>query len=37
MDALEAKLSDGDDPEACEVLVKFERFQPQSSEKKPLA
>jgi menaquinol-cytochrome c reductase iron-sulfur subunit len=34
MDELEAKLSDGDDPE---VLVKFERFQPQSAEKKPLA
>ena len=34
MDALPVELSDDDDPE---VLVKFERFQPQSAEKKPLA
>ena len=34
MDALEVKLSAGDDPE---VRVKFERFQPQIAEKKPLA
>lgn len=37
MDALEVQLSDDDDPEAREVLVKFERFQPQTAEKKPLA
>lgn len=34
MDSLPVELSGGDDPE---VLVKFERFQPQSAEKKPLA
>jgi menaquinol-cytochrome c reductase iron-sulfur subunit len=33
MDALEVKLSGGDDPE---VLVKFERFRPMLKEKKPL-
>jgi menaquinol-cytochrome c reductase iron-sulfur subunit len=33
MDALSVELSAGPDPE---VLVKFERFQPQSAEKKPL-
>ena len=34
MDALEVELSGDTDPE---VRVKFERFQPQSAEKKPLA
>jgi menaquinol-cytochrome c reductase iron-sulfur subunit len=34
MDSLPVALSAGIDPE---VLVKFERFQPQSAEKKPLA
>ena len=34
MDTLPVELSRGSDPE---VLVKFERFQPQSAEKKPLA
>lgn len=34
MDALPVQLTPGDDPE---VLVKFERFQPQSAEKKSLA
>ena len=34
MDSLPVELSGGDDPQ---VLVKFERFQPQSPEKKPLA
>ncbi len=34
MDRLEIRLSDDDDPE---VEVKFERFQPQLAEKKPLA
>jgi Rieske Fe-S protein len=34
MDALEVEIGDGPDPE---VRVKFERFQPQSAEKKPLA
>jgi menaquinol-cytochrome c reductase iron-sulfur subunit len=33
MDALPVELSTGPDPE---VLVKFERFQPQAAEKKPL-
>ena len=34
MDSLPVELSVGDDPE---VLVKFERFQPQAAEKMPLA
>ena len=33
MDALEVRLSDDPDPE---IAVKFERFQPQTPEKKPL-
>ncbi len=37
MDSLEVQLSDEADPEAREVRVKFERFLPQTAEKKPLA